>query len=183
MRLQKKQREALTAWIAEGVQSDEINKRAVVFKPPFSVKRTLVDYYRNKHKIPMSEIIAADQMSALTTGLALKENRVAKLQILADKMEADILKDRLWVQDVKSIGNGENFQAIDFEYFNKAEVDAYRGVLDDIAAETGGRSKSVALTGADGKDLIPLSDTNAIAERVASLLEKAQKRMNDSNNV
>lgn len=139
MRLQKKQREAVIQWIAEGVQSDEINKRAAVFKPPFSVNRVLVKYYRDRDKVKISEVIAADQTSALTTGLALRENRVAKLQLLADKMEADILKDRLWVPDVKSVGNGENFREIDFEYFNKAEVDSYRGVLDDIAAETGGR--------------------------------------------
>jgi len=139
MRLQKKQREALTAWIAEGVQSDEINNRAADFEPPFSVSRQVVDHYRNRDKIDVSEIIKADKKNALNTGLALKEERVKKLKTLAAKMQADILKDRLWVQDVKSIGSGPSTQIIDFEYFNKAEVDAYRGVLDDIAAEVGGR--------------------------------------------
>lgn len=150
MRLQKKQREALILWVAEGVQSDEINKRAAVFEPPFSVTRELVKYYRVRDNVKVSEIVASDQNNALNTGLALRENRVAKLQKLAELMEKDILSGRLWVEDVKSIGNGENFKEIDFEYFNKAEVDAYRGVLDDIAAETGGRVKKNEVTGAGG---------------------------------
>ncbi len=117
----------------------------------------------------VSKIIEAGQDGALNTGLALKEERVKKLKVLAAKMEADILKDRLWVQDVKSIGNGPSTQIIDFEYFNKAEVDSYRGVLDDIAKETGGRVVKQEHTGAGGGPLIPEKDKEADARHDRAL--------------
>jgi hypothetical protein len=139
MRLQKKQREALISWIADGAQSDEIRTRAAAFEPPFSITRSLVEYYRTRDKVKVAEIIEADQKNALNTGLALKDERVKKLKELAEKMGAEILGDRLWVPDVKSIGSGPSSEKIDFEYFNKAEVDAYLKTLDDIAAEVGGR--------------------------------------------
>jgi hypothetical protein len=86
----------------------------------------------------LNAIIAADQESALTTGYAVKETRVRKLNELAERIEQSVI-DRLWVPDVKGVGSGDAAQIVDFEYFNKAGVDAYRGVVDDIAAEVGGR--------------------------------------------
>lgn len=88
--------------------------------------------------------------SALTTGLALKSERVIRLKVLAQALEEDIFGDRLWVSDVKGVGSGDAAEVVKFEYFNKAEVESYRGVLDDLAAEMGERSKSLAVTGAGG---------------------------------
>jgi hypothetical protein len=51
------------------------------------------------------------------------------LQQLAALMEKDLFGGFLWV--------------VDYEEFNTAEVQQYRGVLDDIAKEVGDRKQSV----------------------------------------
>ncbi len=145
-RLTKAQREALLQWIAEGLETDEINQRAVKFKPRFKVTRQHVDKYRKSRNVKLNEIKAADETSALTIGLALKENRVDVLRKLADKFIADLMPEndeghKRWLLQVKGIGGQDNFERIEYYEFNKAEVDSLRGVLDDIAAEVGERLK------------------------------------------
>lgn len=134
---------ALLEWIAAGMQTNEINEKAALFKPPFNVSRQQVDWYRKTRKIDLEAIAAVDENNALTTGLALKEERVKKLQQLAALMEKDLLGGFLWLEQVKSIGSGPFSQVIEYEEFNKGEVDAYREVLDDIAKEVGGRVQRV----------------------------------------
>ena len=144
MKLKKAQREAVLLWIAEGLETDEINKRARKFKPRFSVSRSQVDYYRKSRNISLEKIKDAGESVALTTGLAIKDNRVAVLQKLADKMMVDLLEeDKLWLKQVKGIGGNDNFERVEYYDFNKAEVDAFRGVLDDIASELGHRAPGV----------------------------------------
>lgn len=143
MRLKKKQKEALLSWMAEGLESGEINIRAAVFKPPFEVSRQQIDYYRKTRAVDLEAIRSVDENNALTTGLSLKEERVKKLQLLAALMERDLLGGFLWLEQVKSIGSGPTSEKVEYEEFNKAEVDAYRGVLDDIAKEVGDRQKIV----------------------------------------
>lgn len=144
MRLKKAQREQLLEWIAEGLDTGEINKRAAKFKPRFKVSTRLVAHYRKSRHVNFDAIKAKGETSALTSGLAVKENRVAKLQALADKMLADLLEnDKLWLLQVKGIGGTENYERVEYYEFNKSEVDALRGVLDDIASEVGGRAPGV----------------------------------------
>ena len=71
-------------------------------------------------------------------GLALDYERVNNLKRLANRLE-DELKQYLWLDDVKSIGSGENATRVDLIRFNSALVEQYRATLDDIAKETGGR--------------------------------------------
>lgn len=146
MRLKKKQKEAVLAWIAEGLQSDEINARAATFRPPFSVDRQQVDYYRQTREADILAILRAGEFDALTTGLATRETRVVKLKQLAALMERDLFGGILWTEDVKSVKSGETNILVDIEEFNKAEVDSYRGVLDDIAKEVGQRVQKVEHT-------------------------------------
>jgi hypothetical protein len=134
---------AVLEWIAAGMQTNEINEKAALFKPPFNVSRQQVDWYRKTRKIDLGAIAAVDENNALTTGLSLKEERVKKLQQLAALMEKDLLGGFLWLEQVKSIGAGPFSQVIEYEEFNKGEVDAYRGILDDIAKEVGGRIQRV----------------------------------------
>jgi hypothetical protein len=52
---------------------------------------------------------------------------------------------------------------VDYDQFNGAEVQQYRGVLEDIAAETGGRTKLVEVAGKGGdalKVIIEYADNN-----------------------
>lgn len=142
MRLNKIQKEALLVWIAEGLRSDEINARAAEFDPPFSISRRQATYYRNTRKADIEQIIREGERKALKEGLATVERRVKRLVQLAERLEDDLLDESvsLWLPQVKSIGSGENAQVVDYEIFNRSEIEAYRGLLDDIARELGHRN-------------------------------------------
>ena len=153
MRLKKTQKEAVIQWIAEGLQSNEVNERAAEFVPPFNVSGPQLTYYRKSRQVDIEALIAAGEHEALTTGLATKSGRVKKLKQLAALLEADLFGDSLWLDQVKGIGSGDIAQIVDYEEFNKAEVDAYRGVLDDIAKEMGHRPVKQDIT-SDGERLV-----------------------------
>lgn len=187
MKLRKKQREAVLGWIAEGLQTDEINKLAAKFKPPFKVLRSQVDYYRKTRDFKLDEIKEADEESALKKGLAIKENRVAVLERLANRMIADLMPELLsdslvWVSMSKTVAN----ERYDYREFNRAEVDALRGVLDDIAAEIGQRVRKSDVT-SNGKPIgQPTTDLKAlrkqlsdeqlaVLEEAATVLEQAER--------
>lgn len=141
---------AVLEWIAVGLKTDEINSRAALFDPPFSVTRQQVDHYRKTRRADINAILSIDEANALTTGLSRKEERVKKLQQLAALMEMDLFGGFLWTEQVKGVGSGSMSTIVDYEEFNKAEVDAYRGILDDIAREVGHRIQKLEHTGADG---------------------------------
>jgi hypothetical protein len=152
-KLTKAQRSELLKWVAEGLETDEINKRAAVFEPPFRVSRAQVDYYRKTRHISIKELIGLAEYNALTNGLAIKAERVKRLQLLAGMIEEDLFNGVLWTQDVKMIGTGDYQERVEFEEFNGAEVVQYRGVLDDIAKEVGARAQRQEITGKDGESL------------------------------
>jgi hypothetical protein len=154
MRLKKSQKEAVLTWIAEGLRSDEINARALQFETSFQIDRRQVDYYRRTRKADLEAINKISEQTALIEGYALKEHRVYKLSMLAALMEKDILGGFLWTDDVKGVGSGTVAEVVDYEVFNAAEVIQYRGVLDDIAKETGGRPVKQEHTGADGGAIV-----------------------------
>lgn len=100
-----------------------------------------------------------ERRAVFAEGLALDYERTRKLLRLADFLEDQIyergvLLDKdgkptdkpgpyhnVWVPDVKSIGGGEFAERVDIERFNGDILTQYRGVLDDIAKEVGGRVK------------------------------------------
>lgn len=105
-------------------------------------------------------IIATERMK---TGLALPHERVQKLKDLAAFLEVQMFEQgeegkyhNVWLPDVKQIGGGEYAERVDIERFNSAIIEQYRGVLDDLAKETGGRVSKTDVT-TDGKafDLTP----------------------------
>jgi hypothetical protein len=145
MKLRKKQREYLLQLVAEGLKIREINERAAKFKPRFKVTPQQVDYYRQSRGLVLETVLETSESDALKTGLALKEERVKAIKILANTLFDELTRakdQRLWTDNAKSIGN----ERYDYIEFNKAEVDALRGLLDDIAAEVGERLKKVDLT-------------------------------------
>jgi len=153
MRLKKEQKNALLKWVAAGLESGQINSLAGEFSPSFSVSRAVVDYYRRTRKVSLKEISESGEIDALSTGLSQKGERVKKLQLLADLLEEDLFGGVLWTDQVKSIGSGDSQERIEYEEFNAAEVTQYRGILDDIAKEVGGRTLKTELTGKDGEKL------------------------------
>jgi hypothetical protein len=142
MKLKRAQRELLLSWIAEGLTSDTINERAATVDQPFVVTRQNVHQYRQRYSVRIDEINQAADFAALHEGLSKKENRVLLLHKLAQKLSKDIFENKLlWVSMVKGIGSQDNYERVEYEEFNKAEVESLRGVLDDIAREVGDRSK------------------------------------------
>jgi hypothetical protein len=142
-RLRKKQKEAVLSWIAEGLETGEINERAEKFKPPFDVSRAQVDYFRSTRAADLKAIQAASESQALTSGYALKEARVQALQTLANLMYRDLTNGFLWLDQVKALGAGPMMEIVDYEDFNTAEVKEFRSALDDIAKEMGHRKTMI----------------------------------------
>jgi hypothetical protein len=102
------------------------------------------------------QAIANDQVAAaaaaeagrirgiMATGFAQPHERVAVLKELADTLLQDLRSpDKRWLRDVKGIGQGENWTQVEIQRFNAAELEQLRGLLDDIAKETGGRPKTI----------------------------------------
>lgn len=144
MRLKNAQKAALLSWIAEGLTSDIMNERAAQFMQPFQVTRQNVDQYRKRYGVRLAEMTQAFEFTALHEGLSKKESRLALLHKLAEKLANDLLEHKLlWLAMVKGIGGEKNYERVEYEEFNKSEVDALRGVLDDIAIEVGERVKNV----------------------------------------
>lgn len=143
-RLTKKQKEHLLKCIGEGLDSGEINALAAQFKPAYSVDRQLVDYYRETRGVKLQEIKDASESDALRTGLALKEERVAALKALAERLKRELLASgtsgKLWVLREKAIGSGPATKFIQEYDFNLTQINALRALLDDIAKEMGERT-------------------------------------------
>lgn len=127
--------------------SDEVNNRASLFNDPFQVSRQLVDHYRKTRGIEIDEITKKAEFNALNAGLSKKSDRVGLLKKVAKKLTDDLFeKELLWVDMIKGIGSKEDFQVIEYEEFNAAEVAQLRGTLDDIAKEVGDRQSKVDIT-------------------------------------
>jgi hypothetical protein len=140
-RLTKKQKEFLLKCIGEGLETDEINARAKAFKPGFSVTRQDVDYYRKSRGVKLKEIAESDEMEALRSGLALRSERVARLEKLFNRVERDLLEnDLVWLPRKRALGRGEQTEFIDELELNTAEMKIYRELLDDIAKEMNQRT-------------------------------------------
>lgn len=143
-RLTKAQKELVLKWIAEGIESDEINARAAQETPPFHVAKSTVSHYRKTRAIPLAQVQAAGELSAINEGYNTAASRVEKLARLAAVLEQDLLENgKLWVTRKRGIGPASQYEVVEDEEFNGAEVAQYRGTLDDIARETGGRIQKV----------------------------------------
>jgi hypothetical protein len=89
----------------------------------------------------------------MTSGLALAHERVLKLIQLAEFLEQELYwQDNegkfpaVWLPDVKQIGSGDAAEKVDIVRFNASIIEEFRGVLDDLAKETGGRMLKADLT-------------------------------------
>ncbi len=175
MRLKKSQKEALLSWISEGLQTDEINERAALEEPPFRVSRQQVDGYRDRRAVDIKAIQQAGEHDALTTGLSIKAERVKRLQQLAALMERDLFGGFLWTDQIKMIGSGDSQQEVEYEEFNTAEVQQYRGTLDDIAKEMGHRRTGVDLATKELDEFLDRAKSKLPTEQYAALLALASE--------
>jgi hypothetical protein len=143
-RLTKKQKEFLLKCIGEGLETDEINARARMCKPAFSVTRQDADYYRKSRGLKLKEIAEGDEFEALRSGLATRAERIARLEKLFNRVEKDLLESNLmWLPRKRTLGSGEFTQVIDELQLNAAEIKIHRDLLDDIAKEMNQRTYQV----------------------------------------
>lgn len=99
-----------------------------------------------------------ERQKVMNYGIALDYERVTKLKRLADFLEEQIFEEddngkhpNVWVRDVKRIGYGDTAETVDIEHFNAPLLAQFRGVLDDIAKEVGGRIAKADVTTAGDK--------------------------------
>lgn len=123
-KLTNEQRDLLLIWLAADYDSRLIIKWFSDRGWPELTHNNLY-YYREKHQVDIEAIRTERRSAALTTGLALKEERIARLAQHADELEA--IK---WAPDK----NGR--------LWNEK---AWRETLDDIAKEVGHRRQGVDL--------------------------------------
>jgi hypothetical protein len=96
--------------------------------------------------------------SIMETGYAAAHERVKLLNRLVEAIARDLrltgqeddTDPRFWLRDVKSVGSGDDFERVEIERFNAAEVAELRAALADLASEKGDRVKRTELTGKDG---------------------------------
>lgn len=146
-KLSEAQKLQLIQWLGEGLTTEQINEQAATFDPPFRIIPSMNTYYRNAYRDEIKAIREEVTERVFGEGLALAKERVRRLYKLAEVLEAD-LHDRykVWLKDVKGIGSGEQFERVEFEQFNAAEIKELRAIYDDIAKETGGRINRVDVT-------------------------------------
>lgn len=107
MRLNKSQRELVLAWLAAGLQSDEINQLAAQQHPPFSVARSTLTHYRKTRETRLEEIRRAGEDRAMVDGYASAEFRVRKLAMLAALLEQDLLNGQPGSIPIPPVGTPE----------------------------------------------------------------------------
>lgn len=90
---------------------------------------------------------------AMETALALDYERVLELKRMFGLLDRELYetdekgniigfkRETVWVPDVKQIGGGQFATQVDIERFNRAIFEIRRGLLDDLAKETGGRKQ------------------------------------------
>lgn len=133
-KLTKEQRDLLCTWLAADYDWKLIQTWFAEREWPM-ITRQAVHYYRKRYETEIATLRQQRHSEALNTGLAIKEERVARLKAHADELDA--IK---WVPDKRG------------RLWNEK---AWRETLDDIAKETGGRVQKTEVTGKDGEPLLP----------------------------
>jgi hypothetical protein len=111
------------------------------------------DYDAEQDNLKTAEV-DTKRRAVMEEGLALDFERVVELKELAALLSEQIytkMSDNtypnIWLRDVKQIGSGEFAERVDLVRFNAPLIEQYRGTLDDLAKETGGRKQRVDLSG------------------------------------
>lgn len=142
-KLDEEQREALLTWLAAEYDTRLIRQWFTAREWP-ELSRAAFAYYRKKHDQDIETLRVERRIRALNSGLALKEERIARLASHADELDAIKWKPdehgRLWNEK------------------------AWRETLDDIAKEMGHRRQGI-----DVSDVTDYSDVSP-DERITKLM-------------
>lgn len=135
---------------------------ATSIQPPTKHLRTLQEWSARYGWVARAEQYDAQveaeknarRKEIMEEGLALDHERTKKLKRLAELLFEELVvevgpndfafaQDNVWLPDVKQIGGGEYAEKVDIVRFNASLFEQMRGLLDDIAKETGGRRQRV----------------------------------------
>lgn len=87
------------------------------------------------------DVAKTEEINRLRTeGLAADYERIRELTKLFDLLRAELEEKGVWYTDTKISSKGDT---VDVDVFNTGLLSQFRGVLDDIAKETGGRKTEV----------------------------------------
>ena len=113
----------------------------------------------------------ARRRQIMESGFALDFERVAELKALYEKYREYLAdENNIWLPDVKSIRVGSSlevtqdgksrevgeYERVEYFRFNEALLNQLRGLLEDLAKETGGRVHKTDLTSKDEKIVVKL---------------------------
>lgn len=149
-KLTTEQREVLLQWLAAEYSGPLIRRWAADREWP-ELTDPALSYYRKQWADEIAEARSARRLSAINSGLALKEERVRRLAEHADELEA--IK---WVPDDKG------------RLWNEK---AWRETLDDIASEMGHRRPDIEQKLGEFldrlRDILPPADYARVLSRFA----------------
>lgn len=132
----------------------------------------------------LKDIARIQSEHMLTTGLSTPGNRVAKLVWLAELLEEEISSGKMWLEEPKNVYVGKTRTLVWVPRYNTALVGDYRGALDDIAKETGGRRQKVDVGGEKDKPINISVDVVATArEKLAQKLRSIQERTEEQGDI
>jgi hypothetical protein len=150
-KLTDEQRIALVGWLAAEYTEPAIRRFLAEREWPV-INGSSLQHYRERYRPEIEAARTQRRAAALTTGLALKDERVERL-----KQHADALEELKWVPDDRGKLHNEK---------------AWRETLDDIAREMGHRKGGVErleLTGKDGGPLQVESARDQLREKLGAL--------------
>jgi hypothetical protein len=136
-KLNEEQREALLTWLAAEYDTRLIRAWFAAREWP-ELDRSMFTYYRKRYGVDIDALRTDRRSKALNSGVALKEERVARLALHADELDA--IK---WLPD---------------EHGRLWNEKAWRETLDDIAKEMGHRRTGTTNLNLTPDELRQMSD-------------------------
>jgi hypothetical protein len=144
------QRAMLVEWAAARLDTNDIRKRALASDPPFLPSYLQIKNARKTARVNFIKYRQELVAEATKTGYREAEVRIGRLAAALELLERDLFGGRHWVCDVKMVGD----EVVEIERFNEGLVKQFRGLLDDIAREVGGRASRLDVN----VDVTKLSD-------------------------
>lgn len=155
MRMNPAQRIFFINLLAEGRSISEIQDACAKYPEPFYPSERVIQNWRTKTKNKVNDMKRNQEGAVWSEGLAKSEERIKVLKTIAERMLTDLIaedpaNEKVWLNRMKGIGTGPNFIPYTYKEFNAGQIKELRGLLNDIALETGGRdpkSAAASITG------------------------------------
>jgi hypothetical protein len=140
------------------------------------------------------EVILHEQRRALAQAyherLAQPAERIKTLNQIAEMIVDHLVENKLMSVVVKQVGSGKNTRMVEENKMDVPAIQALRGLLDDLAKETGGRPKNVKhdheISGeVTGKTIFVLPEVSALPlpepEADITIIDAETKEIDGSN--